>query len=123
VRKGKGRVGHRVTYECTAAASPALWTCALEHIPRTLQGYKDDMDAEKRLGFLRLYNETRDAADALHAHTEEVYGMAKNLEELTEVTLVRHAGLQAAGFLCALKELGKGKEQMGLWREAETRGE
>jgi hypothetical protein len=38
------------------------------------------MDGEKQLGFLRLYNEAQEAAAALHAQAEEVYGVSKDLE-------------------------------------------
>jgi hypothetical protein len=43
---------------------------------------------------MRLYTHTLDAARALHAQAEEVYMLAKELEELTKDTHIKHPGIQ-----------------------------
>jgi hypothetical protein len=44
------------------------------------------MSQEKQAEFLRLYSQTLEAAQALHNQAEEVYTLAKDLEELTRDT-------------------------------------
>jgi thioredoxin-like negative regulator of GroEL len=53
------------------------------------------MDGEQRLELLRLCNRAQDAAETLHTLSEEFYQMAKELEELTNHTRMRHSGIQA----------------------------
>jgi plasmid maintenance system antidote protein VapI len=76
------------------------------------------MDGEKQADFVRLYIRLQEAADALHAQAEEVYEMARKLEELTKDTTIRYATLkvrvearaaleQATDLRRALEEMGK----------------
>jgi hypothetical protein len=51
------------------------------------------MDYKKQEEFTRLHIQMRQATDSLHTQATEVYGMAKKLEELTEDTTIRYAGL------------------------------
>jgi hypothetical protein len=76
------------------------------------------MDYKKQEEFTRLHIQMRQATDSLHTQATEVYGMAKKLEELTEDTTIRYAGLrarvearatweQASDLRRALEEMGK----------------
>jgi len=55
------------------------------------------MDTEKQAELVRLYIQADEAANALHAQAEEVYEMARKLEELTKDTTIRYATLKGEG--------------------------
>ena len=76
------------------------------------------MDTEKRAELVRLYIQMQETADALNTQAEEVYEMARRLEELTKDTTIRYAGLrvrvearaareQAKDLLRALEKMGE----------------
>ena len=54
------------------------------------------MYGEKHPELLPLYTRTLDAARALYTQAEQVYALAKDLEELTRDTHTKHPGIQAS---------------------------
>jgi hypothetical protein len=76
------------------------------------------MDTEKREEFVEVRIRMRQATDSLHTQAEEVYDMARKLEDLTKDTTIRYATLkvrvearatfeQATDLRRALEEMGK----------------
>jgi transcriptional accessory protein Tex/SPT6 len=74
------------------------------------------MDTEKQAELVKLYVQLQEATDSLHTQVTEVK-MAKELEELTKETTIRHATLkvrvkaraafeQATDLRDALEEMG-----------------
>ena len=53
------------------------------------------MDTEKQAELVRLYIQMQETADSLHTQAQEVYKMARKLEELTKDTTIRYATLRA----------------------------
>ena len=71
---------------------------------------------------MRLYVRLQEATDSLHTQATEVYKMAKELEELTKETTIRHATLKVRVEARASFEQGdlrRALEEMG----AEMRGQ
>jgi hypothetical protein len=75
------------------------------------------MDGEKQAELVRLYVQADEAANALHAQAEEVYEMARKLEELTKDTTIRYATLkvrvEARATFEQAKDLRRALEEMG----------
>jgi len=75
------------------------------------------MDTEKQAELVRLYVQLQEAADSLHTQAEEVYEIARKLEDLTKDTTISYAGLRArvearAAFEQA-SDLRRALEEMG----------
>jgi hypothetical protein len=81
------------------------------------------MDTEKQAELVKLYVQLQEATDSLHTQAEEVYEMARKLEELTKDTTVRYATLkvrvEARAALEQAEDLRRALEEMGK----ELRGE
>jgi hypothetical protein len=76
------------------------------------------MDTEKQVELVRLYIQMQEETDSLHTQAQEVYEMARKLEELTKDTTIRYATLrvrvearaafeQAEDLRGALEEMGE----------------
>jgi len=77
------------------------------------------MDYKKREEFTTLHTRMRQATDSLHTQAQEVYEMARKLEDLTKDTTIRYATLrvrvearraafeQATDLRRALEEMGE----------------
>ena len=52
------------------------------------------MDDEKQAELVRLYIKADEVANALHTQAEEVYEMARRIEDLTKDTTIRYVGLR-----------------------------
>jgi hypothetical protein len=76
------------------------------------------MDTEKQAELVRLYVRLQEVTESLHTQAEEVYEMARKLEELTKDTTIRYATLkvrvearaafeQATDLRRELEEMGK----------------
>jgi hypothetical protein len=75
------------------------------------------MDHKKREEFVGLYIQMRQAADSLHTQAEEVYEMAKEIDEVTKDTTIRYATLkvrvEARAAFEQAKDLRRALEEMG----------
>jgi hypothetical protein len=81
------------------------------------------MDYKNRAEIVGLHIQMRQATDSLHTQAEEVYEMAKRIEEQTKDTTIRYATLrvrvEARAAFEQAKDLGEALEAMGK----EMRGE
>jgi hypothetical protein len=82
------------------------------------------MDYKKREEFVGLHIQMRQATDALNTQAEEVYEMAKRIEELTKDTTIRYATLRVRVEARAAREqatdLRRELEEMGKELRGET---
>ena len=84
------------------------------------------IDGEKQAELVRLYVRADEEAGALHAQAEEVYEMARKLEELTKDTTISYAGLrvrvEARAALEQATDLRRELEEMGKEMTGGARG-
>jgi len=82
------------------------------------------MGAEKQAEFVKLHIRLRQATDSLHTRAQEVYEMAKRLEDLTKDTAIRYATLrvsvEASAAFERAKDLRRVLEQMGKQMRGEV---